>query len=669
MRFIYLINALVFLSFIQIYAQLDSNSVITEDLLDNVLIEPEIDAGSDELVDLIEELMNNPIDLNSADLIELLKLPYLNPQSAQMIIEQRNKFGNFFSPNELYAISSLDKKIIESILPFVKASINYGAENQLESNNDFSNSIIKNSRLKIRSRIANDLQTRSGFYKNRYIGTKLKSYNRLLYNFDNNYQAGFLFEKDPGESSYTDFNSFHLQAKDLGFVKNLIAGDYVLEFGQGLALWSPYGFSKGADAIFPVKKRSRYLRPYISATEYRYFRGASTRLSFDEFSFTAFYSNKNFDATIDSTTGNITSTGETGFHRTESEIIKKNAAQEKLFGAVIDYKFLGQYNFGLIYYNSSFDKNISSSSLYGLSGKNFNYFSFYYDLNLSRINFFGEISYDGNALASINGIQFLVSSDFIFTTSVRSYPRNYKNLYGFGFSERSGNINNEIGFYSGLKWKLPIGLLNFYYDIFKFPYRTRENSTSSEGNELLIDFISKPFPKFEFRARYKYENKEVSEFVNADELIVRRLKQIVRTDLIYNITKDLRIKTRFEYNHFFIQDAELKENGSLVYQDLRYVPLSNINIYGRIIFFRTDSFNSAIYEYENDLMGVMPNLAMYGEGIRWYIIVKYKPLKFLTLSAKYSETYKPKETSLSSGDNEIIGNTDNRVSFQIDLSL
>jgi hypothetical protein len=76
-----------------------------------------------------------------------------------------------------------------------------------------------------------------------------------------------------------------------------------------------------------------------------------------------------------------------------------------------------------------------------------------------------------------------------------------------------------------------------------------------------------------------------------------------------------------------------------------------------------------VYEYENDLLGVMPNLAMYGKGIRWYVILKYKPLKFLTLSAKYSETYKPDENYLSSGDNEIIGNVDNRVSFQIDMSL
>ena len=653
----------------QIYAQLDSTSIITEEVLDNILVEPDEETDSEELVEILEELIRNPIDINLADVFDLSKLPNMDQQSAQIIIEHRNKFGYFFSPTELFAIRELNKQLIESILPFVKTSITNDGLAKNEEVISSSDSFLNKSKLIIRNRITNDIQNRDGFTSGKYEGSKIKSYNKFLYNYDKNYQAGFLVEKDPGEVSYADFTSFHLQVKDIGFVKSFIAGDYVLEYGQGLALWSPYGFSKGADAVFPVKKKARYLRPYTSAAEYRFFRGAASRLSFDDFSFTAFYSNNTFDATIDSITGEITSVGQSGLHRFESELNKKGSSKSKLIGGVLDYRFLGRMNVGVIYYNASFDNRFESTTLYDFSGDNFNYVSTYYELNFSKINFFGEASYDGTSIASINGIQFSANRDLIFTTSLRNYPRNYKNLYGFGFSEKSGKINNEVGIYSGLKWKIPFGVLNLYYDIFKFPYRTSENSLSSEGNELLIDFVSMPLPSFEVRLRYKYEDKEVTELINIDEEIVRRLKQIARTDLIYNISIDLRLKTRIEYNHFFIKDANLKENGLLVYQDLRYVPQKNINLYGRIIFFQTDSFNSAVYEYENDLLGVMPNLAMYGKGIRWYVIVKYKPLQFLTLSTKYSETYKPDETYLSSGDNEITGNVENRISFQIDMSF
>ena len=62
-----------------------------------------------------------------------------------------------------------------------------------------SNTFLEYSRLKLRSRFTNDLQTRDGFLSGKYQGSKLKSYNRFLYNYDNNYQVGFLTEKDPGE--------------------------------------------------------------------------------------------------------------------------------------------------------------------------------------------------------------------------------------------------------------------------------------------------------------------------------------------------------------------------------------------------------------------------------------------------------------------------------------
>ena len=652
-----------------VYPQLDSTSRITEDILDEILIEPEIETDSEELVDILENLIRNPIDINQVDAFDLSKLPNIDPQSAKMIIDHRKRFGDFFSTSELFAIRGLDKGLIENILPFIKTSSLEKHIDLPETNTIESSSILSKSKVNLRSRVTNDLQNRDGFTNGKFEGSKIKSYNRLLFNFDNHFQAGILAEKDPGEISYTDFTSFHFQVNDFGILKRFVAGDYLLEFGQGLALWSPFGFSKSADAVFPVKKRARFLRSYTSAAEYRYYRGAASTLTFDDITLTTFYSNNTFDATIDSTTGTIISVGQTGFHRFDSELAKRQASKSNLIGGVLDYKFLGKINLGVIYYNASFENNFKSEELYEISGSNFNYLSAYFELNFSKINLFGEASFDGKSVASINGIQFSANRELIFTSALRSYPRNYINLYGFGFSEKSGSINNELGIYSGLKWRLPFGVLNLYYDIYKFPYRTNENSLSSEGNDLLIDFAAMLLPKFELRLRYKYENKEVTELINFDEEIVRRLKQIARTEFIYNLTKDLRLKARIDYNHYFIKDANLKENGFLIFQDIRYAPIKKINLYARIIFFQTDSFNSAVYEYENDLLGVMPNLAMYGKGIRWYLIIKYKPLKFLTLSTKYSETYKPDETTLSSGDNEIIGNLDNRISLQIDLSF
>ena len=90
-----------------IYAQLDSTSIITEDAIDNILIESEDETDNEEIVNRIEDLIQNPIDINTTDVFELSKLPYIDIQSAERIIEHRNKFGHFFSPGELFAIREI----------------------------------------------------------------------------------------------------------------------------------------------------------------------------------------------------------------------------------------------------------------------------------------------------------------------------------------------------------------------------------------------------------------------------------------------------------------------------------------------------------------------------------------------------------------------------------
>jgi hypothetical protein len=395
----YSISILILFPLNILFAQLDSTSIITEDLLDNILDESDKEEDNSEFVDIIEELIRDPIDLNSADIIELTKIPYINQQSAKLILDYRSKFGLFYSTNELYSVKGLGNKLVQSILPFLK--ITQATNNVQTVEKTTKNSFFNSSRFVFRSRIMNDLQTRNGFLRDKFLGSKLKSYNRFLYDYRNKYQLGFLTDKDPGETSYTDFISFYLQVKEFGILKNIVGGDYTLEYGQGLALWSPFGFSKGADAIFPVKKRSTFLRPYKSSTEYRFFRGGAATVDLDNIIITAFYSINTLDATLDPISGEITSIGQTGFHRFDTELNKRAAAQSKVIGGVLDYRWLNNFNLGVIYYNANFDKSFAKESIYDLDGNNFNYISTYYDLNFSKINFFGEFSFDSKSVASI----------------------------------------------------------------------------------------------------------------------------------------------------------------------------------------------------------------------------------------------------------------------------
>jgi hypothetical protein len=183
-----------------------------------------------------------------------------------------------------------------------------------------------------------------------------------------------------------------------------------------------------------------------------------------------------------------------------------------------------------------------------------------------------------------------------------------------------------------------------------------------------LSYSKNIFSKTQLNLRFKSERKEVTEKLNDLKTVVQRIRNSYRTEIVYDVTNKLRMKSRFEFNTYDIKDAEINEKGFLVFQDIRYAVTKTLLLYGRIIFFETDSFNSAVYEFENDLTGVLTNLAMYGKGLRWYLMIRYKPFDFVTLSVKYAETYKSNEISLSSGNNLIRNNLDNRISFQIDIS-
>ena len=95
-----------------------------------------------------------------------------------------------------------------------------------------------------------------------------------------------------------DFYSGHVSLRDIGFLKALTIGDFQLEFGQGLTLWSGLSFGKSSDAI-NLKRFARGVRPNTSANENLLFSGSSHDYRHQTFViFSAFYSSHKIDANL-----------------------------------------------------------------------------------------------------------------------------------------------------------------------------------------------------------------------------------------------------------------------------------------------------------------------------------------------------------------------------------
>ncbi len=651
-----------------LYAQVDSSDATADELIDNLYEESSEETENSDLYDIIEYLIQNPIDLNKASTTDLQRIPYLNLIDINLIINHREKYGKFFSKQELYSVEGLTAEKVEEILSFITIDPAKKIKDENILSENFLTKYLQNSSLTVRNRIAKDMQIRKGFADNKFEGSPYKVYNRILLRYNRQIQLGALIEKDPGEKSLNEFTSFHFALKDFGIVKNLVVGDYSLEFGQGLALWSPYGFSKGSDAVFPIKKNGRGIVPYFSTNENNFFRGTAATISSGLFNISAFYSQNKFDANIDPFTKEILSMPIDGYHRTETEIAKRKTASEKLIGANLVFSPADFIRAGFLVYHNSYSNPIQINSYNNIESQSFNYFSLYYDFYLSTFNIFGETALNGKNAAIVGGIKF-TTKYFSYIVSIRNYPKNFINLHGFGFGESSGSTENEFGIYNGIRWATKIGVVNFYYDQFKFPYPTYANPLPSEGHEFLFNLTSSPFKSVETRLRYKYEKKDVAADIGNILSITNRLKQSFRLEAIHKISRVLKIKERLELDYFNLHEVERKEKGLLVFQEIKSSISKSLDLTGRIIFFKTDSFNSAIYEYESGITGILSNLAMYGEGIRWYVLLKYKTPINIILSCKYSETYKPNEKYLSSGYSQINGNLDNNFCLQIDTAL
>ena len=605
------------------------------------------------------------LNINSATIQDLEKIPTLDLQTAKLIINYRNKFGKFFSTGEIYSVKGINSEEAKIIIPFITISVSKHSYQNKISQSTVPTIFLRNSSLSLRSRTIRNLQKTKKYSANGFKGSPYKIYNRFLYTFNDNYELGFLTEKDPGERSFNDFTSFHVYVKHLGIFTNIAVGDYLMEFGQGLALWNSYGFSKGSDAIYPVKKNGDGVKPYTSTDENQFFRGISAASKFGNIKLTAFYSSHRFDANIDSATNMITSTPLTGYHRNKLELSRKKTGKENFYGFNFHFSLNDNVNAGALYYHSSFNDPFSPKGIFDKTGRIFNYYSLYYDVILNKFDLFGEFSYDGKSTANINGLIFQANHDFVFAASIRSYPRNYINLHGFGFGEKSGKTQDEFGVYTGLKWRTSFGTINFYFDQFNFPFPAFRDVMPSRGNEFLLKITSKPIKSFTSSLRFKYEKKYIPSELNTNKVMLQRLRRSIREEILYNVFKSIRLKERFELNYYNIDSFNPNEKGFLFFQGLRYERSNRFIFYGRIIFFKTDSFNSAIYEYENNIKGILANIPLYGEGMRWYALITYKLLSHYFLSCKYSETVKFGKTPIASG-GEIL---DNRISIQLDINL
>jgi hypothetical protein len=89
----------------------------------------------------------------------------------------------------------------------------------------------------------------------------------------------------------------------------------------------------------------------------------------------------------------------------------------------------------------------------------------------------------------------------------------------------------------------------------------------------------------------------------------------------------------------------------------------------RLQYFETDGYNSRIYAYENDVLYSFSIPAFLNKGFRYYLSLSYDLNKRLTGWLKWAQTIYQGQSKVSSGLDEIDGNTQSRITLQLQMSF
>jgi hypothetical protein len=659
----------------------------TENLAEDIVSRSEGEIDLTEFLAYLEDLRENPVNLNHAKAEELEELHMLNEFQVASLLDYIKINGELVSIYELQYIPGFTTELAARLKPFVVTSPKDRVIDDLQEISQ-----IKPKGIAI-FRTQHSLEKLAGFSKSAdtlansassyFSGSPGKYYMQYSYQFSTRINAGLTVEKDNGEPfickgkyPMPDFNSFHVLISEMGLIKKLAVGDFQIGFGQGLTWWSGYGFGK-TSSLQNLRRTGQGIKAYSSCDENRFMRGIGTCLGLGKFDLSLFISRKKIDANIskyDSLRNepvSFSSFQTSGIHSTSSEIADKDAVLEQITGGHLTFRgehlrigaSLVQTN-----WNAAYDPLPVSYKVFSFRGKSATNAGIDMEARFGNISLYGEL-----AKCALGGLAFIQGASFDFQHKVylsviyRNYSKKYFSPYASAFAESSVPAN-ERGVFTALNFKPAQHLLvTTYLDIFNFPWLKYRLSQPATGSDFNIQFQYSGNNRYSITLRYQEERgMQDSVIENAGvPPVIGKFREKLRLNITVTAAQNLTLMSRLELQQLK-QTGMKTEKGYLIFQDLAYkfqkIPLKLVMRYS---IFETDSYNSRIYGYESDMLHVYSVPAFSGKGMRYSVLVQYKISQRIDFWLKLGRNLYPDQASVGSGVNLI--NTNHKTDLGLEI--
>lgn len=629
------------------------------------------DVEDNNLEDMYErlcELEANPINLNNATNEDLQQLSFLSAQQLEELAEYIYRYRPLRSMGELAMVESMDPLRLQLMRHFTFVG------ETAEKPDAFSlKNALKYGKNELVATVKVPFYERKGD-KNGYLGYKYKHWFRYKFSYGQYIQAGITGSQDAGEPFFSNRNnlgydhySYYLLMRKLGPIKTLALGQYKLKLGLGLIMNT--GFSFGKTTTLAMSNSSNTISANSSRSDAYYLQGTAATVAITRhIDATAFASYRKIDATLNDD-GNIRTILKTGYHRTESEMLRKQNASQLAAGGSLQMRKNG-FHAGANAIFTSFNRTLAPdhSQLfrrYNPEGKNFWNASVNYGYISHRVNINGETAInDANAVATLNSIAYNFSPSLTVTAIQRYYSYKYYSLFSSSFSD-GGHIQNESGIYAGIAWApLPRLSILAYTDYAYFPWARYQVSAASHSWDNMLQ-ATYNMQKFTLLARYRIRlrQKDAKPTDNEENDLTTLTNKTEHRSRIALSFDDNSWHTKTQADIAYCADTE-NSFGWMLSQSVAY-KYKFIDASANINYFNTHDYDSRLYAYER---GVLYNFSFpmfYGRGMRFALSIKANINKNLMMICKAGTTKYFDRDHISSSYQQI----DSSVMTDLDLQI
>ena len=656
-------------------------------------IDPEDFESMEDWEAYVQELMDLfPVNINSASEHELLLIPGMTRRLADAIITYR-KDRRFSSIDDLSNIPGIGPVTTEMLRPWVSAG------SQRRRHRGWAKGIGAQQFF----RFQQSFPAASGYYGSdgqpaHFAGSPARLYHRQTVS-TTGISANLTQVKLPGEPYNPpygfDFTSAHLAYQGSGMFRRIVIGDYSARFGQGLVLWSNASFGKGGPAHTAPFKRSQGVTPYRSSGQTRFFRGAAAEASVplprylrqtgSELILSAMRSSR-YRSAVEVEGDTIRPPSGNPYHRTESELARKNNVREIVHGANISWSH-PNWKLGITRVSYRLDRpvlphpnsspfNGAKHQASGLDGL----------LRIGPIRIFGELARitnrslvsgphgagdDKTALSA--GIMAAYPDGAEWALAVRDYGPGYWSEYGNGFGEGAGVPTNQSGWYLGFRLRPAARLhLSGFLDRFRFPEPTRGNIWPGRGWEanLQVQYRQRTGLQHQFGVRYKERSTEreiLDDFHRRTRIPGSTGRLTGRYQINWQVHQKLFLRSRIEAVMSALS-GNSDSHGIAFSKSVRWQQTRKLRVDLGWSLFETDDFSARLYQYEYDLAQVMTSRMLHGLGRSSYTVIRFQPLNWLLAEMKYARIRYFDRPAVGSGHDQTPGPVRSELGLQIRLS-